>query len=337
MTRDFPHIHAYRLELARAYYGLGRAQQRAGDKEGSVRLRRQSVEVLTALVKAYPTVPAYGRSLGLHLNGLGFALTALGRHDEARAEYARAVAAVRPMAEAHPEVPEYQADYARTLTNYGSALARVGQVDDALRHLQTAAAVLEQRTGATYNLEYRALLGSVYANLADVQRARHQPQEARLAVERAIATLEETRLRDARFVDARRYLVGAHRVRAGLFAGLDLEAAEVKHGQRALSLAHSGKFNDALKEAEALAAQDGLSAEGCYTLARVYALLAQARKKDDAQGRDRYAGRALELLRRASQAGYFNDAARRDRLRREPDLAPLRDRADFKELMAGGT
>jgi serine/threonine-protein kinase len=336
MTRDFPHIHAYRMELARASYGLGRAKQRAGDKEGSVRLRRQSVALMTALVNEYPTVPAYRQDLGLYLNGSGAALAALGRHDEARAEYAKAVEATRPMAEAHPEVPDYQSDYAQTLVNYGGALTRVGQVDDALRHLQTAVAVLENRTGATYNIDYRALLGLVYTNLADVQRARHQPQEARLAVERAIATLEEVRLRDARFVEARRYLANAHRVRALLLAGLDLEDPEVKDGQRALSLAHVGKYNEAFKEARALAAQDDLSAEGCYTLARVSALLSQARKKDDAKGREGDADRALALLRRAHAAGYFKDAARVERLRREPDLTPLRDRPEFQELAVGG-
>jgi hypothetical protein len=102
-----------------------------------------------------------------------------------------------------------------------------------------------------------------------------------------------------------------------------------------LSLVHAEKFADALSEAGTLAAQDDLSAEGCYTLARVYALAAAA-KKGDAKGRERDAARAVALLRRAQDAGYFKEAARLDHLRREPDLAPLRDRAEFKEQPGGG-
>jgi hypothetical protein len=43
-----------------------------------------------------------------------------------------------------------------------------------------------------------------------------------------------------------------------------------------------------------------------------------------------YADRAMELLQAAVQAGY-KDAAR---MRVDPDLDPLREREDFKKLLA---
>jgi hypothetical protein len=64
-----------------------------------------------------------------------------------------------------------------------------------------------------------------------------------------------------------------------------------------------------------------------YDLARVYAL-ASSRSADKQQ---EYADRALELLQRAVKAG-FTDAAR---LRQDTALDPLRDRADFQDLLAG--
>jgi tetratricopeptide (TPR) repeat protein len=336
LTGDFPALHAYRLELARAHYALGRARSKLGDGEGSVRQRRHSVTILRALVKEHPEVPAYRTELSICLNGLAFAL---GRNwpDESRAAVAESLAVIRPLAAGHPDVPDYQTRLAGALINSSAALQDAGQLDESLANAQEAVAVFVTLAGTTYNVWHRNTLGLAYLRLAEVRRGRRDLPEARQAADRALATLEEVLSRDPRIAEAGQRLKLAHRMRAGLLAGLDLTAAEVKHGQRALSLAHAGKFNDALKEAEALAAQTDLSAEGCYTLARVYALLTAARKKDDAKGRERDAGRTLELLRRARDAGYFNDAARRDRLRREPDLAPLRDRADVKELVAGGT
>jgi tetratricopeptide (TPR) repeat protein len=333
LTRDFPGIPHYRRLLASSYYVLGQAKQKLGDKEESVRQRRRAVEVLTALVKEQPDVPEYRMGLSVYHNGLGFALASMGRRDESRAEYAQALAVIRPLAAKYLGVPQYQFYFAQALLNCGGAATTADEAEDGLTHMRDAVAVLERLAGSTDNVEYRMWLGAAYVGLANLQRFRGHAPEARQAVDRGVATLEELLLRDAKLAEPRQHLRKAHEARALVLAGLDLSAAEVKHGQRALSLAHAGKFNDAFKEAQALAEGQGLSAEGYYTLARVYALLSQARKKDDAKGRDLDAGRALEMLRRAREAGYFQEKARVDRLRREPDLAPLRDRAEFKQLL----
>ena len=47
-----------------------------------------------------------------------------------------------------------------------------------------------------------------------------------------------------------------------------------------------------------------------------------------------YAGQALALLRRAKAAGFFKDRAKIERLKRDSDLAPLRQRADFQKFVA---
>jgi hypothetical protein len=59
-----------------------------------------------------------------------------------------------------------------------------------------------------------------------------------------------------------------------------------------------------------------------------------AAAKDDAALAERYAARAVELLRRAAAAGYYRDPARAERLRQDDDLAPLRGRKDYQELLA---
>jgi serine/threonine-protein kinase len=333
LTRDFPGIPVYRNLLASAYYTLGQAQHKVGDKEEGVRQRRRSVEVMAALMKEHPEVPEYRMRLSVFHNGLGFALMELGHMEESRAESAEALAVIHPLAAQNPGVPQYQLYYGQALFNYGNALERAQKKEEALAHIREATAVLERLTRSTDNLEHRMWLGGAYAGLAKTLHAGGNAPEARQAADQAVATLEELFLRDAKFAAASQHLRQAHQVRAQLLAGFDLGAAEVRNGQRALSLAHAGKFNDAFKEANALAEGKDLSAEGCYTLARVYARLLQARKKDDAKGRDLDATRAVAMLRRARKAGFFKEAARSERLRREPDLATLRDRAEFKQLL----
>ena len=63
-----------------------------------------------------------------------------------------------------------------------------------------------------------------------------------------------------------------------------------------------------------------------YDFACVYAVASGkiADKKDE------YAKRAVELLQQAVKAGY-KDAAH---MKRDTDLDPLRDRADFKKMLA---
>jgi hypothetical protein len=191
---------------------------------------------------------------------------------------------------------------------------------------------MEKLTASVENIEHRSYLGRAYLVLAGSQRARGLASDALQTVNRAIATLERVLIKDAALAEARAMLRNAHQERAANLAGFDLAAAEVKHGQRALSLAHSGKFGAALKEAETLAAQKDLSAEGCYNLGRVFGLLTAARKKGDVKGQDRDAARAMEMLRRAKATSYFQDPECRERLRREPDLAALRDRDEFQKL-----
>jgi tetratricopeptide (TPR) repeat protein len=334
LAGDFRDVPFYRLELSRAYIERGRAEFQLGNKEESVRQRRKAVAVLTALVGEYPKLPAYRVELSTCQNGLAFAFMNMTRYADALAESAKALETIRPLADPSAGVPDHQFRYAQCLINHGESLTLNGKTEDALVLAREAVAVLERLQGQTDNIEYQFYLGYAYLGLARRQLECGRPAAARPEANRAIATLEEVRRRDAKLATPRETLRTAHRVRVRLLAGLDLDAAEVKYGQRALSLAHAGTIADALTEAGTLAADGDLSTEGCFTLARVYALAAAARK-GDAKTAGRYAGRALDLLSRARVAGYFADPARAEWLRREPDLAGLRDRAEFQALLAG--
>jgi len=65
----------------------------------------------------------------------------------------------------------------------------------------------------------------------------------------------------------------------------------------------------------------------CVPLADKDAKLDEDKRKEP---KERYADRALELLRLAVARGYRNTA----RMKAEPDLEPLRGREDFRQLLA---
>ena len=75
----------------------------------------------------------------------------------------------------------------------------------------------------------------------------------------------------------------------------------------------------------------GISVTGStvYDLASICAL-ASAAVKDDAKLQDQYAARAVELLRQAFAKGYKEAA----HMKKDKDLDALRDREDFKRLVA---
>jgi hypothetical protein len=88
----------------------------------------------------------------------------------------------------------------------------------------------------------------------------------------------------------------------------------------------AGQIEAAVGEVAELTKLSNWTAPQLYDFACVYSV-ASAKIADKKQ---EYADRAMELLYKAVQAG-FKDAAH---MAKDSDLDPLRDREDFKKLMA---
>src|SRR5262249_2636471 len=98
------------------------------------------------------------------------------------------------------------------------------------------------------------------------------------------------------------------------------------HSVRATSRINTGKITDAIVEVAELEKSSDGSAEDWYNLACVYGVASGK----STQKKQEYGDRAMELLNKAVKAG-FDDAAH---MRRDTDLDALRDRNDFKKLLA---
>jgi hypothetical protein len=121
----------------------------------------------------------------------------------------------------------------------------------------------------------------------------------------------------------------------------NVSARERLRASRALALARSGDHKRARAEADELAKDKSLSGAVLYDLARIASLASAAVGKDaklppadQSKLAEQHVVRAVQLLRRAKDAGHFQDAAEIATLKKDTDLDPLRSRADFKKLLA---
>jgi hypothetical protein len=103
------------------------------------------------------------------------------------------------------------------------------------------------------------------------------------------------------------------------------------------------KYSEAVAEVESSLRADGATAATRYHAAVVHARLARALSQPWLAsvllpGRDsraeKDASRAVGLLREAHQASLFKDARWHAALKQDKNLDPLRQRADFRKLLA---
>jgi len=91
-----------------------------------------------------------------------------------------------------------------------------------------------------------------------------------------------------------------------------------------MAYARSGSVEDASREAER-SLNGSTDPERLYETARLYSVMAS----QSADQKARYADRAIELLKQALTAGFSD----KERTQSDAELAFLRERDDFKELV----
>jgi tetratricopeptide (TPR) repeat protein len=202
-------------------------------------------------------------------------------------------------------------------------------------------------------------LGRTYLSLGYLCKARREMPRALEWYDRAVQTLTPLLQRHAA---AGPLLRDAHKARAVVLAltgeharalpdlnrtiELDPNPAPQLRIARAAARCRLGDRDQAVKETEEVvrAGSTGSAgppnAEVLRLAASVYALAAAVVERDmnlsaavRLQSFERYASRAVELLRRAETAGYFRQPDRVAQLRQDPDLLALRSFTPFQQLL----
>jgi tetratricopeptide (TPR) repeat protein len=107
--------------------------------------------------------------------------------------------------------------------------------------------------------------------------------------------------------------------------------------RKALILAHEGRHAEAVKAVAAEKAEgDTAAALACLYAVASSAAAADSTLSPEERGKraEEYAVKAIDLLRRGQEAGYFKGLPRANYLDREHDFDVLRKRDDFKQVIA---
>jgi serine/threonine protein kinase len=356
-----PGVPEYRSDLADTLTGLGRVASRQRQHEQALRLLAEARDIRRRLVQDYPWLLEYQSDLAASANNVGYAQFDLKQTAEARKSYEEAISLERKLVSAAPAVTRYEMKLAEYLDNLGAFLIDTNDLESAEVQLISALEIEERLVREHPDFtDYRVSLGGVCRNIASLMNRRGKATAALAWLDHSIAVLEITQAGAPENAIAREALGVAKVVRPTiafkarflsfkdsvpewdrfltLYNGMN---RDFPRSQRAVALARRGEHAKAVAEAEALARGDGVSGETLFGVARAHAVAATAARKDAklaAERRmelsDRYDRQAVEMLRRAKQAGWFDMASRREAVVSDGDFIQLAARADFKALLA---
>jgi serine/threonine-protein kinase len=324
LAQDNPSVTQYQLNLARSYNNVGVLQDVLGQSAEALKSNRQALAIQERLVEANPEVTQFQNDLArCHLNIGLQELRFLGKPADALRSYEKALAIRRTLAAANPSLPQFQEDLAACHMEIASVQRQLGRLPEALASAQAALAIRAQLVRADPALAQRQMdLANSYVELADAQRQAGRRDEALASLRQAIA-IQEGLVRD--HADAERHQTDLANVRL----------------VRAVVLAQGGQHAEAVAEARAAAERNAHKGPILYNAACVYAMSSAAARKDEHiaaperdQHAEQYAAAAVQLLRQARDAGFFRTAFGVSNLRQDTDLDPLRQRDDFKKLLA---
>jgi serine/threonine protein kinase/tetratricopeptide (TPR) repeat protein len=350
LAAEFPAVPAYRRDLARSHSNLGILLAEWGKRPAAEAAFRQALAIEEKLAADFPAVPAYRQQLANSYTNLGRLLGELGKRPEAEAAFRRALAIGEKLAAEFPAVPDYRRDLANSYNELGAQLYELSKLPEAEGAYRQALAI-QEKLAADFPAvpAYRANLAGSCVNFGDVLLLQKRAPDSLEWFARAIPLLEANLAADARAVKDREFLRNAHQGRAGALTSLHRypeaiqdwdRAIELDDGAerptirvlRAATMAHAGDWAGAVAVADEQTRDGKASGDTLCAAACVYALSVPA-VKGDARLRERHAARAMDLLRRARDAGYFRGRAWVEELRTQDDLAALRDRADFQQLL----
>jgi serine/threonine protein kinase len=309
----------YQHALALAYNELGILWHDTNRFERAQEAHLQAIAIEEKLIRPQLAESAkYWDTLATSSGLLGTAYRRGGRHDKARAALERAVEICEKLAGAVPTEGLYQRSLALQAFDLGNFYLDADEPNKAVPPLERAVAIQEKLVRAHPDVVgYVADLANSCSSMARCQNALGRPQAVLTWADKAIAILRGVLEKQPSHSMARLLLKD---IRVG----------------RAVALAQMGNYEQAAKDADELARQEGLTPVDLYNVACVYARCLETADKDArlsmtdrAKLTEHYAGRATDSLRQALARGFKNVPV----FRTDPDLKPLRGREDFQKLL----
>jgi tetratricopeptide (TPR) repeat protein len=344
LAADFPLSADYSRELAATLTYLGNVLADMGKRADAEEYYQKALPILDWLAFAFPTVSEYRRELAVTLNNLGNVLSDLGQRPAAEEHLRRALTLREKLRSDYPAAAEYRRELAATLTNLGHLYVHLKKRPAAEEHYRRALALQEKlATDFTATPSYGVELGNTYFGFGVLLLVNGEAADSLQWFDKAVHTLSPLHEKYPRDILAKHHLRNGHRGRAEAYDRLEQFGEAVRDWDRAVelssheerpkhraaraySLVRAGEVARAIAEAAELRQMAGWTADQWYNFACVYSIASTRRTEQ----RQKYADQAMELLRQAVTAGW-SDAAH---MKVDVDLDPLRDRGDFRMLLA---
>jgi tetratricopeptide (TPR) repeat protein len=251
-------------------------------------------------------------------HGLAIVLAELKKPAEAESAFDQSVTLRKRLAADFPNVLAYRCELGKTYSDLGNLLIAIGRPKDAEFAWREALPLRKQLAADSKAPDYHNDLAGTLGRLATLHYERRE-------FAAAAALLEEARPHHQAALEAHAKNPLYRQFYHGMLVVLARSQLELPDHARlaatAEELARSGfdPPNDASNAARCLCR--------CAALAGKDAQLDESRSKELAQS---YADRAMALLRQAVARGYKNAA----RLKQDPHFGVLREREEFKQLLA---
>jgi serine/threonine-protein kinase len=320
LADDYPAVPRYREKLGSFHMNLGVLYgQYKRPKEKEEEQFRAALAEFQRLAHDHPDVPRYQQALARsHLN-LGILLQVIGRVTEAEEMYRKAQRILQKLADKYHDVPDYRSVLALSHNNLGILLQHADRPEEAAQEFRRTSALCRELVQEfPDNADYHNALANALEALAELAQARKDFAEARRLLEEALPHNRAALQANPRHPNYRENL------RETLQTLAEVLLAQGEHAEAVAAA-------DQLAQKPFESAKDRYRAAcvlaGCVPLAAKDGKLPGARRQELAR---EYADRAMTVLRQAVTDGY-KDAAQ---LRKEPALDQLRDRDDFKKLLA---
>jgi tetratricopeptide (TPR) repeat protein len=307
----------FRRGLAGSHFYLGNVLPMTGKTaEGEIEFRT-SLKIDQNLVDMNPAVKGFRRSLGLTRAYFSVLLLEMGKPAEAEAECRKALALSQSLVDEDPTVADFRGVLADCHLGLGIVLLQAGkraEADDECRRARDLNAKLAAENPSAKFSEWR-----LAEALGDIVRAFGRAPEAEACYAQAVGIREQL-LKEEPTHAWYRYDLAKSSWRRGL------ALVELGDVAGAAVVARRG-----LKVSDGLLSRSGLHIlEPACCHAVLAGLAGRAGSGVSAAEGEAAAARAMESLRQAIANGFRNANV----LRIESALDPLRDRADFKALVA---
>jgi tetratricopeptide (TPR) repeat protein len=321
--------------------------------------RRIALDIAERLGRAEPNEPRWQSRIAQGEDNLGSLYQSGGRAAEAEPHYLRAENIRTALVRDHPAEEVYRAELAQTCINLAVLYQGTKRAAAAIASYERAEGLLRplierHPPGGDYALS----LASVYVNWSYLPPPKGGTAAVLAQLDRAVGLVEGVVQAEPQYADARDRAFRVHARRAEFYKGSGRWAEAAADYGRALEL-HDGPERwklavwraEVLAEAgdharaaaaasQALEQNPEMPTDGLVNLAGVCARASGLARADArlpvaerAALAERYAARAVALLQKVADKGYFRDLDKWLALKTEPALEPLHGRADFQKLL----